>query len=167
MKEREEILAALQGLSIPYTLTEHPPVHTIDDCFQVQALPGGAQIPKNAFLCNRQGTAYYLMLLEPYAAFRTNVVSKALGVSRLSFAPEEALHEMLHLSPGAVTPLALYFDKEARVRLIVDARLKAHEYLAFHPMENTATVILPMRAFFEVFLPAVRHEPTFVEIAQA
>lgn len=167
MNEKETVLRLLNEENIPYLLTEHEPARTMDDCFTVQTLRAGAQMPKNVFLCNRQKTAFYLMLLEPFAPFRTAEVSKALGVSRLSFAPPEALHAMLRLSPGAVSPLALCFDTENAIRLAVDDRLRAHEFLCFHPLVNTATVTLRGTDFFGAFLSSVRHEATFVHLAEA
>ena len=166
MTDSERALQVLIDGRIDYSVNAHAPVYTMEDCFTVQTLPKGAQMPKNVFLCNRQKTEFYLMLLEPFVPFRTAEVSKLLGVSRLSFAPPEALAELLHLSPGAVSPLALCFDRDKTIRLIVDDRLKAHPFLCFHPLLNTATVTIQTEDFFSRYLPLIGHEPTFVHLAE-
>ena len=43
-------------------------------------------LPKNLFLCNRQKTQFYLLLLEGDKVFKTKHLSAQLGCSRLSFA---------------------------------------------------------------------------------
>ena len=124
-------------------------------------------ICKNVFLCNRQQTQFTLMLLMPHTPFRTAVVSKALGVSRLSFAPENALQAFLHLSPGSVSPLGLLFDTERRVALCYEPEIRQSEQIAFHPCDNTATVIFTQDTFWNGVLPALGVRPTAVPMPGA
>lgn len=51
------------------------------------------------------------------------------------------LKAILHLTPGAVTPLGLLNDEERRVHLYVDADFKDN-LIGVHPNDNTATVWL-------------------------
>lgn len=163
MKNRQTVLDALQRLDIPYTLVEHLPVHTIEDCLAVEGIDWQTtEIPRNAFLCNRQKTAFYLMLLRHDVPFRTAVVSKALGVSRLSFAPDDLLPGLLGLQAGAVSPLGLLFDEARQIQLVMDEGLRQYERLAFHPCDNTATVILRADDF-AAFLRAIHRQPTWVK----
>lgn len=120
-------------------------------------------ICKNVFLCNRQQTAFYLMLLRPATPFRTAVVSKVLGVSRLSFAPEEALGSMLHLTAGSVSPLGLYFDREHHVTLCCEAAVRDTPLIAFHPCDNTATVVFTQDVFWNGVLPALGVTPVMLD----
>ena len=155
MDNRAVILRALRDLGIPYALHEHAPMWTIDDCLALPGLGLGATVPRNVFLCNRQQTAYYLFLSSPRRAFRTAVVSKLLGVSRLSFAPADRLPSLLGLQPGAVSPLGLLFDLEKQVELVVDDALLRHERLWFHPGVNTASVEMATGDFLGRFLPGI------------
>lgn len=99
VSSRVKILQTLRQWQIPYTLFEHAPVHTMEDCLHIEGIDWEkTEMPKNVFLCNRQKTAFYLMLLCHGTPFRTAHVSKALGVSRLSFAPDALLPEMLGLT---------------------------------------------------------------------
>ena len=136
------------------------------DCLALGLAPDVAYC-KNLFLCNRQQTEFYLLLAPPDKAFRTAEVSKQLGVSRLSFAPERLLPDYLGLLAGAVSPFGLLFDPQARVRLLVDADLARYARAAFHPCVNTATVVLSTRDFFDVFLPHTQHVPTTVFLPPA
>ena len=159
------ILVALDEMGIPYSRFDHQPVWTIEDCLSIPQMDHSlATMPKNVFLCNRQQTDFYLLLLAPEKAFRTAVVSKLLGVSRLSFAPPEKLPEMLGLMMGAVSPLGLLFDREKRVRLVIDRALLAYERLWFHPGINTASLELSTRDFMGIFLPRLKVLPDLIDI---
>lgn len=164
MDNRCAVLGALDRLGIPYTLIEHPPVATIDDCYRLEGIDWTTtETPRNAFLCNRQQTAFYLMLLRHDIPFRTAVVSKALGISRLSFAPVDTLPSLLGLQAGAVSPFGLLFDTTERVTLVADEGLRAFARLAFHPCDNTATVVLPADVFWQRFLPGIGRSVLWVD----
>ena len=163
MDKSNELLTFLKQLGICYDLYRHAPVMTIADCYAIESLPfDDAEYPKNVFLSNRQKTDFYLMLLQHDRAFRTSVVSKRLGVSRLSFAPDSLLNGFLNLEAGAVSPLGLMFDRERRVRLVMDKALERFEYLYFHPCVNTASVRMRRADFTGIFLPAIGHDLTII-----
>lgn len=160
---REAILAWLKERGIPFRLYEHERAFTIEDCMRMPFISEDVTICKNVFLCNRQQTEFYLMLLCPDTPFRTAVVSKALGASRLSFAPGERLTELLHVTAGAVNPLSLYFDKEKRITLCYEKAVKDTEEIAFHPCDNAATVVFSQEAFWNQVLPGLGVTPKKVE----
>lgn len=165
MDNSAAILTALDRMGIPYTLYGHKPMWTIDDCLDNPQMDRrAATMPKNVFLCNRQQTDFYLLLLAPEKAFRTAVVSKLLGVSRLSFAPPDKLPEMLGLTMGAVSPLGLLFDRQKRVRLVMDRALLAFPRLWFHPGVNTGSVELDTGDFMDFFLPRLNVSPDLIDI---
>ena len=96
--------------------------------------------------------------------FRTKIVSKQLGVARLSFAPEEFMEEFLDITPGSVSVMGLMNDKENRVQLLMDRDLLQEEYLGCHPCINTSSIKLTTKDLLEKFLPAVHHEAIYVDI---
>ncbi len=161
---RQEILAFLDGLGIEYQYYEHERAHTIDDCLAMPFITDQVTICKNIFLCNRQKTQFYLMLLRPHTPFRTAVVSKALGVSRLSFAPDEALEELLHLTSGSVSPLGLFYDPEHRITLAAEKAVQDTPMIAFHPCDNSATVLFSQEDFWHKVLPALGVSATMIEL---
>ena len=153
----------LDSLHIPFIRIDHGPVHTMEDCQAVDRALGGV-ICKNLFLCNQQKTVFYLLMIREDKAFRTKEVSRQLGVSRLSFGPPEYMEKLLHISPGAVSPMGLLFESAKDVRLVLDDDLLRGEDLGCHPCVNTASIRMRMEDFLHVYLPAVDHAPTFVHI---
>lgn len=185
MKNRDEVLRTLDALGIRYTLIEHDAFFTIEDCMRIQGIEWTTtEIPRNALLApasamrSRAFTTdpgayleanpdlrFTLMLLRHDIPFRTQMVSRALGISRLSFAPPEALPPLLGLTAGSVSPLGLPFDAGERVTLVMDEGLRGYEKLAFHPCDNTATVVLRQAEFLDVYLPAIGRKPQWVDAA--
>ena len=155
LQTRSEVLAFLNEQGIPYELYEHERAHTIADCLRMPFIDESVTICKNILLCNRQKTQFYLMLLKPLTPFRTAVVSKALGVSRLSFAPEESLKDLLHLTSGSVSPLGLIFDPRHEISLCFENGILETPRIAFHPCDNSATVIFTQEVFWERVIPAM------------
>ena len=162
-KIADEVFARLEKMGIEFQRAEHDAAATMADCRKVEEILH-AVMPKNIFLCPRRKSCYWLLLARPDARYKTSDISKQLGVSRLSFAPEEELHAFLRTFPGAITPLGLMFDREKRVQLAVDAALRDAGRLAFHPCDNTKSVAMTGTDFFGKYLPALGVEPVFVEI---
>lgn len=157
------VCARLREMSIDYARAEHAPAETMGDCVAIgQGL--GADVCKNLFLANRQGTDFYLLLMPGAKPFRTRDLSKQIGAARLSFAGAEAMWEFLRIRPGAVSVLGLLHDRGGRVRLLIDREVAAQEFVGCHPCVNTATLKLRVADLLEKFLPAVGHEPTLVDL---
>lgn len=85
----------------------------MDACEEVAAALE-TKICKNLFLCNRQKTSFYLLLMPGDKPFHTKEITSQLGCARLSFAREEALEQLLHLTPGSATIFGLMYDTETR-----------------------------------------------------
>ena len=152
----------LDGLGIRYRMAEHAPAFTMADCAEIDRQLGALTV-KNIFLTTKNKKRCYLCICRPDARFHTADISKQVGSSRLSFAPEEMLYERLHCHGGSASPLGLIFPEARDVALIVDSTLRAEPTLAFHPCDNTRTVAMAAKDFFEVFLPAVGTEAAEVE----
>lgn len=153
----------LEYLEIEYMRVDHEAAETMEVCLERSAVLG-TRICKNLFLCNRQETAFYLLLMPADKQFRTASVSGQLGVSRLHFADEKYLEPLLGLKAGSVSVLGLMSDTGNRVRLLIDRELCAQEYFSCHPCVNTASLKFLTAALFEKLLPAMNHSPTFVNL---
>ncbi|MBQ2954474.1 MAG: prolyl-tRNA synthetase associated domain-containing protein [Clostridia bacterium] len=162
MTTRETIMTRIRTLNIPHEYHEHAPAHTMEDCLALPYAASDVTFCKNLLLCNTPRTVFFLYVTVPDKPFRTSDVSKRLGSSRLSFAPPECLPEMLHLEPGSLSPLGLWFDPENRIRLAFDRDVQRPGRIAFHPCDNTATVLFDQRVFWEQVVPALGHEPVFI-----
>ena len=163
MNAHDAIYAALGALDIPYERLEHERADTMEQLKDAERALG-CVIPKNLFLAPRNQSAFYLCLVRPDYAFRTADISKQIGASRLSFAPEDKLDTMLHTHPGAISPMGLLFDPENEIRLLVDERLLREDKLGFHPNDNCETLSMKANDFFNVFLKHTRHAPTIVHM---
>ena len=163
---RQSVLKLLDQNHIPYQFYTHERAHSIDDCLRMPFITDEVTICKNILLCNRQQTKYFLLLLKPLTPFRTSVVSKALGVSRLSFAPEESLERLLHLTSGSVSPLGLMFDKFKSITLCYETAVKSTELIAFHPCDNSATLVFTQQVFWEQVVPLLGILPVEITLGE-
>ena len=164
--ERESIESAkqfLDSLGITYRFYEHAPVESMDDCKEV-AKTTGAQFCKNLFLQNRQGTEFYLLLIDQDKMFRTADVSKKIGKSRLSFGNSEKLYEYLGVHGGAITPVGLMFDTGHKVQVLIDRSLLSMDEISVHPLVNHATVVLKTTDITRTLMEKTGHDPIFIEI---
>ncbi len=167
-KGREEkelkVYDLLDSLGIPYMRTDHKAVGTIADCLGVDNVLG-VEICKNLFLCNRQKTAYYLLLVPGSKALKTKELSKQIPTSRLSFASGEDMERYLNVSPGSATIMGLIFDPENKVQLLVDEELFDKEYFGCHPCVNTSSLKLRTKDVLGKFLEAVGHDYITVKLS--
>ena len=116
----------------------------------------------NLFLCNRQATDFYLLLIPGDKPFKTKYLSAQIGSSRLSFAKPEYMEQYLDITPGSVSVMGLMNDKEKKVRLLIDKDVLQDEYFACHPCINTSSLRFKTSDLMEKVIPAMGHEPTMV-----
>ena len=162
MSTKEIIMSRIRELNIPHEYHEHAAAHTMEDCLALPYAAPDVTFCKNLLLCNTPKTAFFLYVTVPDKPFRTGDISKRLGSSRLSFAPSECLMDMLHLQSGSLSPLGLWFDGAQRIRLAFDKDVQREGRIAFHPCDNTATVLFGQQVFWEQVVPALEHEPLFI-----
>ena len=105
----------LEQLKIPYEQADHKAASTMEACERVDELMQ-VTMCKNLFLCNRQQTDFYLLLMPGNKKFKTKDLSKQIGSARLSFAGPEFMEKFLNISPGSVSVLGLMNDLENRVQ---------------------------------------------------
>ena len=153
----------LDALGVPFDRIDHDPAMTMEDCAEVDKVLC-AMICKNLFLCNRQKTRFYLLLIPGDKHFLTKELSHQLGVSRLSFADAEHMQKYLDITPGSVSVLGLMNDRENAVQLVIDRDVVKAEWFACHPCINTSSIRFTMQDFLEKILPALNHAPVYVEL---
>ena len=153
----------LDSLGISFERVDHAPAMTMEVCAAIDEVLE-ATICKNLLLCNRQGTAFYLLMLPGNKVFKTSVLSKQIGSSRLSFASAEAMEQFLDITPGSVSVMGLMNDHENRVQLLMDQDVLKGKYIGCHPCINTSSLRFLTSDLIEKILPAMGHEPTYVEL---
>lgn len=153
----------LDSLKIPYRRVDHDPADTIADCVEIEKVIG-VGICKNLFVRNRTGTEYYMIMMSGHKQFRTAEVSKKLGTSRLSFASRQEMEQMLDVTPGSVSVMALKNDTAGRVKLCIDRDIINGEYIRCHPCINTSTLKIRTEDLLRCFLQKVKHTPRIIDI---
>ena len=162
--EREvKVYDLLDSLGIKYFRTDHGPADTMEACHEIDAVLE-TLVCKNLFLCNRQQTQFYLLMMPGDKPFKTKDLSKQIDSARLSFASPKYMEEFLHISPGSVSIMGLMNDTENRVQLLVDKPVIESEDLGCHPCVNTSSLKMRTKDVFEKFLPAVHHEAIVVDL---
>ena len=161
-KERR-VYDFLDSLGISYQRVDHEPAMTMEACAAIdEALQ--ATICKNLLLCNRQNTAFYLLMIAGDKHFKTSELSKQIGSARLSFAGPEYMERYLDITPGSVSVMGLMNDRENNVQLVIDRDVVKADWFACHPCINTSSIRFSMKDFLEKIIPALMHEPLYVDL---
>ena len=156
----------LDKLGIEYQRIDHEAAMTMEACTAIDEVLD-ATICKNLLLCNRQCTAFYLLMLPGNKTFKTSVLSKQIGSSRLSFADAEYMERFLDITPGSVSVLGLMNDHDHHVQLLMDEDVLRGEFFGCHPCINTSSLRLRTRDLMEKIIPAMGHEPRIVSLPTA
>ena len=161
--KRDRVYNLLERLDIPFARADHAAAFTMEACESISA---ALQTPvcKNLFLCNRQKTNFYLLLMPADKPFRTKEITSQLGCARLSFASEDAMEQLLQLTPGSATIFGLMHDTENRVQLLVDRDLLGEATFGCHPCINTSTIRMQTSDVFDKLTTALHHPYTIVTL---
>lgn len=156
----------LDKLEIPYQRIDHEATMTMEACAAIdEAL--NATICKNLLLCNRQCTAFYLLMIPGHKTFKTSVLSRQIGSSRLSFADAEYMERFLDITPGSVSVMGLMNDHGQHVQLLIDEDVLKGEFFGCHPCINTSSLRLRTSDLMDKIIPAMGHEPRIVSLPAA
>ena len=147
----------LDSLGIDYLRTDHERTDTMEACNEVDRILG-VVICKNLFLCNRQQTAFYLLMMPGDKKFKTKELSAQIGSARLSFAGPADMLKYLDIEPGSVSIMGLMNDKDKAVTLLIDEDVLKDDFIGCHPCVNTSSLRLRTEDVINKFLPAVDHD---------
>ena len=151
----------LDRLGVAYQRIDHEAAMTMEACAAIDEMLD-ATICKNLLLCNRQCTDFYLLMIPGSKTFKTSVLSKQIGSSRLSFADAQYMEQFLDITPGSVSVLGLMNDHDNRVQLLIDEDVLKGEFFGCHPCINTSSLRLRTADLMEKIIPAMHHEPRIV-----
>lgn len=181
-QEREvRVYDLLDSIGVDYDRLDHAPAMTMEVCDAVNAAFGRmtleefkaedsndrtkhAIICKNLFLCNRQKTKFYLLMIPGDKKFLTKNLSAQINSARLSFAGEEDMLNFLDVTPGSVSVLGLMNDHDHIVQLLIDSDVLQSEYVGCHPCINTSSLRMKTKDLMEKVIPALQHEPVIVNL---
>lgn len=155
----------LDKLGVQYQRIDHEAAMTMEACEEIDhALGDNTTICKNLFLCNRQETDFYLLLMPGDKPFKTKDLSAQIHSARLSFAKPEYMEKYLDTTPGSVSVLGLMNDSEKKVQLLIDEDVMKEPYFGCHPCINTSSLKFTTEDLMQKIIPALEHEPVIVTL---
>ena len=155
----------LDKLGVQYQRIDHEAAMTMEACEEIDhALGDNTTICKNLFLCNRQETDFYLLLMPGDKPFKTKDLSAQIHSARLSFAKPEYMEKYLDITPGSVSVLGLMNDSEKKVQLLIDEHVMKEPYFGCHPCINTSSLKFTTEDLMQKIIPALEHEPVTVTL---
>lgn len=153
----------LDALGIEYERVDHEAAMTIDACEEIDRTLE-ISICKNLFLCNRQETSFYLLMMPGDKKFKTKDLSAQINSARLSFGKPEYMEEFLDITPGSLSVLGLMNDREQRVQLLIDEDILKDPYIGCHPCINTSSLKIRTQDMMEKIIPEMKHSPMLVRL---
>jgi Ala-tRNA(Pro) deacylase len=136
-----EIQKFLQEHGIPFARHEHAPVFTCEDAaVHLKGLSGRGS--KNLFLRNKKGDKHVLVSVSEEKRVDLKSLGERLKIGRPSFGSSERLQQYLGVEPGSVSVLGLINDTAKVVEPYIDRDLWISEAIHYHPLVNTATLVI-------------------------
>lgn len=158
-----QVYACLQAAGVPFERVDTDEAISMADCRLInQRL--GVEMVKTLLLCNRQQTAFYLLVTTADKPFDTKAVSSALGAARLSFAPAQQLQTLLGTTVGAATVWGVLRDPERRVQVLLDEAVASSEWYGCSDGTTTGYMKLPTAWVLNDFLPQNKHLATVIKL---
>lgn len=155
----------LDKLDINYQRVDHEAAMTMEACEEIDRILGdNTTICKNLFLCNRQETSFYLLLMPGNKSFKTKNLSAQINSARLSFAKPEYMEKYLDITPGSVSIMGLMNDHDKKVQLLIDEDVMKKSYFGCHPCINTSSLKFTTEDLKNKIIPALGHEPVMVNL---
>lgn len=145
---KQELYTYLTAMNIPFEVTEHAAVYTMEDLAQIP-LPHPEAEAKNLFVRDDKKQHYYMITVPGEKRVELKVFQKQQGLRKLSFGSADDLMALLNLIPGAVSPFGLLNDEAHRVELYLDRSFE-NRLISIHPNDNTATVCLQSSQLVQV-----------------
>jgi Ala-tRNA(Pro) deacylase len=162
MRGQKELYELLDRLAIGFEYHEHPPLTTIGDA-RIHWKDYNSGRCKNIFFRNHKGNKHYLVILEHLRLLDIHDLEKRLRQGKLTFASDKRLKKYLGVEPGSVSPFGLINDTENHVHLFIDEKLNEFDRLAFHPNNNTASLVVS-RSDFLKFLAYTGNSYEFIRL---
>ncbi|REC31069.1 prolyl-tRNA editing protein [Enterococcus pseudoavium] len=157
----EEVYQLLADWKIPYEKVEHQAVFTVAE---IDFTIDGSEV-KNLLLKGKKSKKYYFVICPGKKQLDIKALAQVLNERHLSFASEAALFDLLGLTKGSVTPLALPHDTERSITLLIDTAIDQTKKIGFHPNTNTATLVIAF-SDFQRFLTKLGIEPHYLPIPE-
>lgn len=162
-KLQKVVYKKLDELEIDYQRVDTDEAITMEDCVLIDNKLEMRMV-KTLFLCNRQKTKFYLFITTGNKPFKSKDFSKALEISRVSFAPEELFEEMLQTKIGAATVYSALIDDKKQIQIVIDNEVLSEGYYGCSDGTTTGYMKVKTVDIIHKLLPATNHQPIIVEV---
>lgn len=156
----EAVMKLLKEDGITYLEHDHPPLFTVEESKEYDALIPGADC-KNMLLTDKKRRSYFLFILEADRRMDIKKMGEMIQVKGLKFAKEETLSRFDTFA-GSVSPFIILEDSDQEIKVFLDADLLNWDVLNFHPNINTKTLGIPKEDFIQ-FMKEHHHEPVVLD----
>ncbi len=162
-KIQEIVYRTLDELSISYERVETDEAITMEDCIEIDKKLNMKMV-KTLFLCNRQETNFYLYITTGDKKFDSKKFSQELEISRVSFAKEGKMNEMLGTRIGAATIFSSLIDNDLKVQIVIDKDVLNEEYYGCSDGTTTGYMKIKTDDIINKVLPYSKHKETIIEM---
>jgi Ala-tRNA(Pro) deacylase len=157
-----DIYKFLDGHHIEYERHDHPPVYTVEDVNRLVP-PLGAAKTKSLFLRDAKGIRHFLVIVRGEKRVDLKALPELLKSTRLRFGSPDRLKKYLGVDPGSVSLFSAFNDTDMAVEIILDSALWESDAFQFHPLVNTATLVVS-RENVQRFLDQTGHNAQILDV---
>lgn len=162
-KIQELAYKVLKELNIEFERVDNSCAITMEDCIEIDKKLNMKTV-KTLFLNNRQETMFYMFITPGDKKFECKNFGKALNISRVSFAKEETVFDMLGTKIGATTIFSILNDKDLKVNLVIDSDVLKEKYYGCSDGTRTSYMKIKMKDLVDKLIPYSKHEMIVINI---
>lgn len=160
---QKKVYETLEKLEISFERVVTEEVISMEDCLEINKKLNMKMI-KTLFLCNSQKNKFYLFVTTAEEAFKSKDFSKALNISRVSFAPQELMENILGVKVGAATIFGVLNDNENLVQIVLDQDVLSEEWYGCSDGVTTGYMKVKTEQVVNKFLPYAKHIPIVIQL---
>lgn len=149
MTKIEKVTSFLEQNGIPFTLHRHEAVVSVEDSQKIIHIPNCLGC-KSLFVKDKKSDSYYMAVLPFNKRADMRGIARVVGKEKFEFATAETMLSTLQVVRGNVSPFCFLYPSSKDVLLMLDEEIKNNDYVRFHPLDNTATVVLSVGDFLNV-----------------
>ena len=159
----EPLAETFSRFGIDTVTYQHRPVFTVAEGEDFKKLiPGGHT--KNLFLKDKKDKIWLVTALDETVIDLKKLPAR-INAARLSFGSAPLMEQVLGVTPGSVTPLALLNDLQRQVSPVLDEGLMRHDLMNCHPLRNDRTTCLKPQDLVK-FMKNLGYDPLIVDFSR-
>lgn len=160
---QERVYEVLEELMIPFERVDTDEAITMSDCAAIDEKLKMHMV-KTLFLSNRKRTQFYLFITKGVKAFCSKEFSRALGTTRVSFAPAKDMERMLGTKIGAATIFSSLLDVHHDVQVVLDSDVLSEEWYGCSDGTTTSFMRVRTSDIVQKFLPYTKHTAAVIKL---